>query len=156
MIWLQSYLTLRSQYVVVDGCSSSKTTSLHFICEWHIPVSFLLNFIYHPICWWYILLLCPFKSSFEISLAQSNVYILFSWVKSKHLFYGRIEKEDWRVVEVEDNQRSNFYFRVLGQSVELFQFVDVTNGIWSQTEELYIKTGRINVKYNFKRTEEEL
>ena len=85
MIWLQSYLTLRSQYVVVDGCSSSKTTSLHFICEWHIPVSFLLNFIHHPICWWYILLLCPFKSSFEISLAQSNVYILFSWVKSNHL-----------------------------------------------------------------------
>ena len=32
-----------------------------------------------------ILLSCPFKSSFEFSLAQSNVNILSSWVKSKHL-----------------------------------------------------------------------
>ena len=47
------------------------------------------------------------------------------------LFCRRIEKEDQRVVEVEDNlQRSNFYSRVLAQSVELFKFVDVRNGIW--------------------------
>ena len=31
----------------------SWTTSLHFVCEWHIPVTFLLNFIYHLIWWWH-------------------------------------------------------------------------------------------------------
>ena len=53
-------------------------TSLHFVCEWHIPVTFLLNFI---ICLWHPPIV-SFKSSFEFSLAKSNVNILSSWVKS--------------------------------------------------------------------------
>ena len=40
--------------------------------------------------------------------------------------------------------------------LNFFQFVDARNGIWIHTKELYIRMGRINVKYNLIRTEEEL
>ena len=97
MVWLQSYLTIRSQQVVVDGCSSSKSIVLSNVPQGLIlgPLLFILyvndifqssfcstsSYIYADD----ILLSCPFKLSFEFSLAQSNVNILSSWVKSKHL-----------------------------------------------------------------------
>ena len=97
MVWLQSYLTLQSQQVVVDGCSSSKSTVLSGIPQ-GLNLGPLLFFLYvndifqlhfsstSSIILYadHLLLSCPFKSSYEFSLAQSNVNILSSWVKSKH------------------------------------------------------------------------
>ena len=98
MVWLQSYLTTRSQQVVVDGRSSSKFTVLSGVPQRLIlwPLLFILyvNDIFQlsfsstsSIILYVddILLSCPFKSSFEFSLAQSNVNILSSLVKHKHL-----------------------------------------------------------------------
>ena len=97
MVWLQSYLTLQSQQVVVDSCSSSKSTVLSGIPQglnlgpllfilyvndiFQLPFSSTSSIILYAD----ILLSCPFKSSYEFSLAQSNVNILSSWVKSKRL-----------------------------------------------------------------------
>ena len=98
IFWLQSYLTLQSQQVVVDGCSSSKSTILSDIPQgsnlgpllfilyvndiFQLPFSSTSSIILYVDD---ILLSCPFKSSYEFLLAQSNVNILSSWVKSKHL-----------------------------------------------------------------------
>ena len=98
IVWLQSYLILRSQQVVVDGCSSSKSTVLSGVPQgsilgprlfilyvndiFQLPFSSTSSIILYADN---ILLSCSFKSSFEFSLAQSNVNILSSWVKSKHL-----------------------------------------------------------------------
>ena len=98
MVWLQSYLTLQSQQVVVDGCSSFKSTILSGIPQgsnlglllfilyvndiFQLPFSSTSSIVLYADD---ILLSCPFKSSYEYSLAQSNVNILSSWVKSKHL-----------------------------------------------------------------------
>ena len=98
MVWLQSYLTLQSQQVVIDGCFSSKSTILSGIAQgsivgplllilyvnhiFQLPFSSTSSLVLYADD---ILLSCPFKSSFEFSLAQSNVNILSSWIKSKHL-----------------------------------------------------------------------
>ena len=98
IVWLQSYLTFRSQQVVVDGCSSSKSTVLSGVPQGSIlgPSLFILyvnDIFQYPFSSTSsiilyaddILLSCPFKSSFEFSLAQSNINILSSWVKSKQV-----------------------------------------------------------------------
>ena len=98
MVWLQSYFTLRSQQVVVDGCcSSSKSSVLSGLHQgsilgpllilyvndiFQLPFSSTSSIIHYADD---ILLSCPLKSSFEFSVAQSNVNILSSWVKSKYL-----------------------------------------------------------------------
>ena len=98
MVWLQSYLTPQSQQVVVDGCSSSKSTVLSVVPQglnlgpllfilyvndiFQLPFSSISSIILYADD---ILLSCPFKSSYEFSLAQSDVNILSSCVKSKHL-----------------------------------------------------------------------
>ena len=98
MVWLQSYFTLQSQQVIFDGRSSSKSTVLSGVPQslilgpflyilyvndiFQLPFSSTSSIILYADD---ILLSCPFKSSYEFSLAQSNINILSSWVKSKHL-----------------------------------------------------------------------
>ena len=98
IVWLQSYITLQSQQVVMDGCSSSKSSVLSGVRQGSIlgPLLFILyvNDIFQlPFSSTSsmilyaddILLSCPFKSFLEFPLTQSNINILSSWVKSKHL-----------------------------------------------------------------------
>ena len=91
IVWLQSYITLRSQQVVVDGCSSSKSSVLSGVHQGSIlgPLLFILyvNDIFQlpfsstsSIILYAddILLLCPFKSFLEFPLTQSIINILSS------------------------------------------------------------------------------
>ena len=77
-----------------------------------------------------ILLLCPFKSSFEISLAQSNVYILSSWVKSNHLMINHSKTKYVIISKKSSTSIHTLLSHLLNGSplelVSLFKYLSVT------------------------------
>ena len=74
-----------------------------------------------------ILLLCPFKSYFEFSLAQSNVNILSSWVKSKHL---TINHSKTKYMIISRKSLTSFtalpFLHLDGSPLESFKYLGVT------------------------------
>ena len=96
--WFRSYLTRRSEYVVVDGSVSSKHMVTSGVPQGSIPDPLLFILYLNDISTLSfpssisltlyaddILLSYPFQSSSDLSLAQCSIDLLSSWLKSRYL-----------------------------------------------------------------------
>ena len=110
--WFRSYLTCRSQYVVVDGSVSSKRMVTSGVPQGSIlsPLLFILylndistlpfpSSISLTLYADDILLSYPFQSSFDFSLPQGNIDLLSSWLKSRYLTIN-ISKTKYMIISV--------------------------------------------------------
>ena len=118
--WIQSYLTHRSQQVVIDNSFSSKSDVISGVPQGSIlgPLFFILyineiSSISLPQSFSItlysddILLACPYKLTSDSSQIQSSIDILSSWLRSKHLTINP-SKTKYMVISRISSNSSNF------------------------------------------------